>query len=101
MRIIAKRTIRTFWNEHSGTENPLKNWYRAVSTTDWKNFREVKETFGATDYVGNDRYVFNIKGNNIRIVAKIDFSFRLVFIRFIGTHQEYDSMNKKFGAKEI
>lgn len=101
MRVIAKRTVREFWENHPTSENALKSWYQATSKAKWKSFREIKKMFGATDYVGNDRYVFDIKGNGFRIVAKIDFDYQLVFVRFIGTHSEYDKMNKRTGASEI
>lgn len=101
MRVIAKRTIRQFWETHPLYENALKNWYKIVSNSGWKKFSELKGTFSTTDYVGNDRYVFDVKGNDIRVVGKIDFDYQLVFIRFIGTHTEYDRMNKRTGAKNV
>ncbi|MCU0418565.1 MAG: type II toxin-antitoxin system HigB family toxin [Cyclobacteriaceae bacterium] len=101
MRVIAKRTIRQFWEKHPTSENALKSWYQAVVKAEWKNFQDLKGTFRATDYVGNERYVFDIKGNMIRIVAKIDFEFQWLFVRFIGTRADYDKMNKKIGAESV
>jgi len=68
----------------------LDNWYEISKQNDWKNFNEMKKSFNSVDSVGNDRYVFNIKGNHYRLIALILFKVRTVFILFIGTHKEYD-----------
>lgn len=70
----------------------LNNWYQIVKEVDWGNFNDVRNTFGSVDAVGNDRYVFNIKGNDYRLIAMIFFDKRTVYIRFIGTHAEYDKL---------
>ncbi len=101
MRIISKRTLREYWEKHGDSENALKIWYKETEAAQWKNFVELKKIFRTADYVGNDRVVFDIKGNNYRLIAKIDFEFRLVFVRFVGTHAEYDKINKKVKAKNI
>jgi mRNA interferase HigB len=93
MVIISKATIRDFVKIHNDAEVALHNWYELVNSTDWKNFSEIKNTFNSVDAVGNDRYVFNIKGNNYRLVALIIFKVRTVFILFIGTHSEYDKID--------
>jgi mRNA interferase HigB len=98
MRIIAKKTLRVFWEKHPDSENPLKIWYKNVEEAQWKNFAELRQDYGSADAVGNERIIFDIKGNKYRLVAKVDFDFRLVFIRFIGTHTDYNKMNKKVGA---
>ena len=71
---------------------PLISWYNEVKKSDWANFSELKLSFNSADAVGNDRYVFNIKGNKYRIIALIIFKVRTVFILFIGTHKEYDKI---------
>jgi mRNA interferase HigB len=78
---------------HPDVENALFKWYELAASADWKNFSEMKGTFNSVDAVGNDRYVFNIKGNNYRLVALILFKIRTVYILFIGTHSEYDKIN--------
>jgi mRNA interferase HigB len=93
MVIISKAIIREFNIRHADAEGPLDNWYELISKADWKNFSEMKNTFNSVDAVGNDRYVFNIKGNNYRLVALIIFKVRTVFILFIGTHQDYDRID--------
>ncbi|MDB5013903.1 MAG: addiction module toxin RelE [Daejeonella sp.] len=71
----------------------MNNWYRLVNDADWANYYEMKEMFNSVDAVGNDRYVFNIKGNSYRIVAMIFFDIRTVYIRFVNTHSEYDKID--------
>jgi len=92
MVIISKSTIKAFTELHADSETPLFNWYELTASADWKNFNEMKNTFNSVDAVGNDRYVFNIKGNNYRLVALILFKVRTVYILFIGTHSEYDKI---------
>jgi mRNA interferase HigB len=93
MVIISKAIIREFTTMHPDAESPLDNWYELTTNADWKSFNEMKNTFNSVDAVGNDRYVFNVKGNNYRLVALIIFKVRTVFILFIGTHKEYDKIN--------
>lgn len=93
MVVIAKGVINDFGELHNDSSAPLLDWYKRTKKANWSNFNELKQTFSATDYVGNDLYVFNIKGNKYRLIARIFFSIRTVFIRFIGTHAEYDEVN--------
>jgi len=93
MVIISKAIINTFAGANVDAETPLEVWYEAAKNADWKNFNEMRQTFNSVDAVGNDRYVFNIKGNSYRLIALIIFKVRTVFILFIGTHKEYDRIN--------
>ncbi len=90
MVIIAKSTLKSFIKSFPDSENALDNWYEITKQNDWKNFNEMKKSFNSVDSVGNDRYVFNIKGNHYRLIALILFKVRTVFIVFIGTHKEYN-----------
>jgi mRNA interferase HigB len=92
MVIIKKTTLTEFGNEHADAIDALNEWYDKSKKSNWNNFNDVKKTFNSVDYVGNDRYVFNIKGNKYRLIAMIFFDIRTVFIRFIGTHGEYDKI---------
>lgn len=92
MVIISKTIIQAFIQKHPDVENALTKWYDDTKTADWKNFSELKKTFNTADSVGNDRYVFDIKGNQYRIVALIIFKVRTVFVLFIGTHKGYDKI---------
>jgi mRNA interferase HigB len=93
MVIITKKKLVEFYERYSDSENALNDWYKIVKNADWSNFNDVKATFSTADYVGNEHFVFNIRGNNYRLVAMIFFEKRTVFIRFIGTHAEYDKIN--------
>jgi len=70
----------------------LRSWYKKTMKAEWKSFADIKLTFNSTDYVGNDRFVFDIKGNDYRIVAIVIFIIGKVYIRFVGTHAEYDKI---------
>lgn len=97
MRIVAKSTLRDYWLKNKDAEQALLSWYKVVNKANWSNFNEVKQQFGTCKVVGNDRIIFKIKGNNYRLIVKISFENQLIWIRFIGTHSEYDLIN----AKEI
>ena len=93
MRIIAHRTIVKYGEQYPDAKTALESWYKTVKAAEWKNLQEVKNVFNSVDYVGNQRYVFNIKGNSYRLVGKILFVQQIVYIRFIGTHEEYDDID--------
>lgn len=90
MRIVTFSKIKSFTEQHSDADVALRDWYYKTKHSEWNNFNEVKQTFNSADYVGNNRYVFNIKGNDYRLVAIIIFASKKVYIRFIGTHLQYD-----------
>lgn len=95
MRIVAKSTLKDFWTVHQDSEQQLLSWYKTAIKSNWSNFNEVKYQFGTCKILGDDRIVFKIKGNKYRLVVKISFSNQLIYIRFIGTHSEYDLINAK------
>ncbi|MFI5137366.1 MAG: type II toxin-antitoxin system HigB family toxin [Sphingobacteriales bacterium] len=92
MVVISYGTLRSFFECHADAEDALNNWYRLTIMADWSNYHEMKEMFNAVDMVGNDRYVFNIRGNTYRVIAMIFFDVRTIYIRFIGTHAEYSKL---------
>lgn len=92
MRVIAKSTLRAFWEKHSDAEIPLRTWYALVEHADWETTHDIKSMFGDASFVANNRVVFNIKGNKYRIVVYIVFKVKKVFIRFVGTHAQYDKI---------
>ena len=95
MRIIARSTLRDYWGKYPGAELPLKVWYVQVKKAEWKTSNELKARFGNASIVGNDRVVFNVKGNEYRLIAAIDYRKQIVWIRFIGTHKAYDKIDAK------
>ncbi len=95
MRIIAKSALRQFWEKHSDAEQSLRAWHDEATKAEWNNFQDIKKQFGSASIVGNDRVVFNIKGNDYRLIVLILFRKGKIFIRFVGTHKEYDKVNAK------
>lgn len=93
MRIISKRKLQEFWERHPNAEAPLLAWYREVSHEDWDMPAKVKVKYRTASVVGGNRVVFNIKGNRYRLVVKINYRYRVVYVRFVGTHVEYDAVN--------
>lgn len=93
MRIIARRTLREFWESHPDAEGPLLAWYREVEKENWDTPAKVKERYASASIVGNNRVVFNIRGNAYRLIVAINYPYRVVYIRFVGTHAEYDRID--------
>jgi mRNA interferase HigB len=93
MRIVAKRTLREFWEQFPEAEEPLLAWYREVEKEDWDEPAKVKEKYRSASIIKGSRVVFNIKGNDYRLVVKINYPYRMIYIRFVGTHAEYDEIN--------
>ncbi|WP_350076641.1 type II toxin-antitoxin system HigB family toxin [Imperialibacter sp.] len=98
MRAIAKRTLKEFWSLYHDSELPLIEWHTIVSKSSWQNPNEVKEVFPSVDFVGNNRAVFNICHNKYRLVVVFRYQIQMVYIRFIGTQKDYDSISN---IKEI
>jgi mRNA interferase HigB len=97
MVVISKAVLKEFAGKYPDVEAALAKWYNETKAADWRNFSDLKKTFNSADAVANDRYIFDIKGNQYRLVALIIFTVRTVFILFVGTHKEYD----KVDASEI
>ncbi len=97
MRVIAFRALREFYEKqkYADSEVSLRAWYHDAKAADWKNSNELKKQFKNAGIVGGGRVVFNIKGNAYRLVVSIDYEFQVIFIRFIGTHDEYDHIDVK------
>lgn len=93
MRIIAKKPLREFWERHPAAKGPLLAWYREVEHEDWATPAEVKAKYGSASIVDSERVVFNIKGNEYRLVVRINYTYRIVYVRFVGTHADYDSVD--------
>lgn len=92
MRVIAKKTLVEYSTKHKDSETALGDWYEKTVNAEWNCFADVKQKFNSADYVGNSRIVFNIRGNQYRLVALVLFKIKMVYIRFIGTHEEYDKI---------
>ncbi|MCD4774177.1 MAG: type II toxin-antitoxin system HigB family toxin [Bacteroidales bacterium] len=92
-RIIAKKTLRKYWEKHPECEQYLKTWYETARTSNWKSPNEIKKTYANASILRDNRVVFNIKGNYFRLIVKFNYERQWAFIRFIGTHAEYDKIN--------
>jgi len=92
-RIFAKNTLREYWEVHPDSEQYLKTWYDTAMNADWKSPNDVKQTYVNASILKDSRIVFNIKGNSYRLVAKFNYEKQWIFIRFIGTHREYDMID--------
>lgn len=90
MRIIAKRTLQNFWEEHPKSKQPLLSWYQIINKNNFETVNDIRKIFGSADFVGKNIIIFNISGNNYRLIVKINFITQIVYIKFIGTHEEYD-----------
>jgi mRNA interferase HigB len=92
-RIFAKGTLREYWKKNPDSEQYLKTWHDTALSSDWKTPNDVKQTYINASILKDSRIVFNIKGNSYRLVAKFNFEKRWIFIRFIGTHTEYNKID--------
>lgn len=95
MRIFTEQRLKEYIAEHPETETALQCWSVMVKQAEWKCFGDIRRTFASVSSVGNQHYVFNILGNRFRLVAVIKFTIKFVYVRFIGTHEEYDRINCK------
>ena len=97
MRIIAISYLRNFWEENPGAEQHLKAWIDEVKKAEWSQPAEIKEQYRSVSILKNRRVVFNIKGNDYRLIVHIDYKRHITRVKFVGTHAEYDKIN----AEEI
>ena len=95
MRVISKKILREFWEQHADVKRPLQAWLEDVKRTQWKTPGDVQKIYGDDAVLPDGRAVFNIKGNRYRLVTKIHYNTGIVYIRFIGTHAEYDRIDAK------
>jgi mRNA interferase HigB len=94
MRVISRRILREFWEKHSTAQRGLLLWYERIFDNDFQSFNDLRQVFPAADLVGNFT-VFNISGNNYRLITYIDYEYQIIFIRAVLTHAEYDKENWK------
>ena len=93
MRVIAKKTIKNFWINYSDCEQQLKTWYQEATDSNWKSPTDIKRLYPSASILADNRVVFNIKGNTYRIVVRINYDYSIIWIRFIGTHAQYDKID--------
>jgi mRNA interferase HigB len=95
MRIISKKTLKDFYEKPncSDSRSALEAWHKEVLKLDWNNPNEIKEMYRSASIIGNEKVIFNIAGNKYRLIVKINYHAKIVFIKFIGTHKQYDKVN--------
>ena len=92
MRIIKHRTLVEYYNKHADAKTALEEWYEKASNSAWECFADIKKDFGSVDAIGNQRFVFNIRGNNYRLICIVKFKIKMIYVRAILTHAEYDKI---------
>ena len=95
MNVVALKTLRAFWTKHPKARGPLTTWYRLARAAEWRTSHDVSATFGSADFLADNRAVFDIGGNNYRLVARVSYRFKQVLVKFVGTHAEYDAIDAK------
>ncbi len=93
MRIIALRTLREFWTDHADVEAALRAWYADAKRADWKTPEDIKAVYASASILSANRVVFNLRGNNYRLIVAINYGVGIIYIRFVGTHTAYDKIN--------
>lgn len=95
MHIISRKPLREFSEKHPPAKTPLDTWFADVSRVEWTNFADIRAAYGSADVVAGNRVIFNIGGNKYRLVVKVAYKCGKVFVRFVGTHAEYDKIDAK------
>ncbi len=93
MRIISRKILREFWGKHPDAQQPLQAWYFDVKHSRWKSPADIKNIYRNASFLMDNRVVFNIKGNRYRVVAAVQYDFEIVYVRFVGTHKDYDKID--------
>lgn len=94
MQVIARRTLKLFWEKHAAAETPLRAWFTTVSQARWHGPQDLKRQFGATvDFVSDNRVIFDLGGNKYRLIAHVSYAYGRVLVKFVGTHAEYDRID--------
>jgi mRNA interferase HigB len=93
MRVISRKTLREFWEKHPDARKPLQTWYADLKHATWQSPADIKDVYQNASLLANNRVVFNIKGNKYRIIVIVQYHYGVVYIRFVGTHKEYDRID--------
>lgn len=95
MRIISRATLKDFWNQprYADSEQSLKAWFDEAKHANWQTPQDIKDLYRNASFVGNNRVVFNLHGNKYRLVVAVSYKFAIIYIRFVGTHKQYDAID--------
>ena len=95
MQVISIKTLRDFWQTHASAEAPLKAWYHEARVAEWRSFQNIKTRYRHADALSDNRVVFNLKGNTYRLVVRINYNSGCIFVRFVGTHAQYNKIDAR------
>ena len=95
MRVISRKMLVVFWQSHRSSELPLRAWFHEAKVARWKSFSDIKRQYPSADLLPGNRVIFDLRGNHYRLVVKIHYNTGVVFLRFIGTHSDYDRIDPK------
>jgi len=93
MNVVSRRTLVDFWTLHPRAKGPLSAWHDIARAAEWRTPQDVRNDFNTADFVGDNRVIFDIGGNNYRLVARISYPFKQVMVKFVGTHRDYDRID--------
>jgi mRNA interferase HigB len=93
LKILAKKILRDFWESNPEVEDQLKSWYQEAFKSSWPNPNYVKDEFPNSRLIPNNRVIFNIKGNQYRLIVRVNYKYQMIYVRFIGTHEDYDKID--------
>lgn len=93
MRVISRRALREFWVLHEDAEQPLRAWFKEAREAEWSSPSDIKARYASASILGDNRVVFDVKGNHYRLVAAVRYDLGIVFVRFVGTHDDYDRID--------
>lgn len=93
MNVVAKKTLQAFWIEHPKAGSPLRAWFTIARKAEWKSPQDIKDLFRTADFLADNRVVFDIGGNNYRMVCRVSYTHKQVLVKFVGTHAEYEKIN--------
>jgi mRNA interferase HigB len=93
MKVVAVSSLRRFWTRHPDAEQPLKAWYDEARHASWRKPQDIRDHYASASFVGRNRVVFNIKGNDCRLIVAVAWRFQAVYIKFVGTHAQYDRVD--------
>lgn len=93
MRIIARSSLEAFWNSHADSKQALLAWHDEAKAATWMSPQAIKDQYASASFIGNNRVVFNIKGGHYRLITAVSYKFSAIYIKFIGTHAEYNKID--------
>jgi mRNA interferase HigB len=95
MMVISRKQLREFWERHPDSKDTLESWYADIKQANWKNPSDIKTIYRNASFIADNRVIFNVKGNKYHLIVKVQYKFQIVYIRFVGTHEDYDGIDAR------